>query len=75
MVDMDIDFLKRALEIEERAYKNAKAAYDHHKNDDDNTLSSALKEIMDDEEEHVALIKEMIERKGKRLSAENKKKL
>jgi len=69
MVDMDMDFLKRALEIEERAYKNAKAAYDHHKDDGDSKLSGALKEIMDDEEVHVNLIKEMMERKGKRLSA------
>lgn len=69
MVDMDIDFLKRALEIEERAYKNAKAAYEHHKDDEDKKLSNALKEIMDDEEDHVKLIKEMMERKKKRVSA------
>lgn len=70
MVDMDIDFLKRALEIEERAYKNAKAAYEHHKDDADSKLSSALKEIMDDEKDHVQLIKDMMEKKRKRLSAE-----
>ena len=68
MVDMDMDFLRRALEIEERAYKNAKAAYDHHKEDPDSKITVAMKEIMDDEEEHVNLIKEMMERKGKRHS-------
>ena len=71
MVDMDMDFLKRALEIEERAYRNAKAAYEHHKDDSDSKLSNSLKEIMDDEEQHVILIKEMMEKKGKRLSSED----
>lgn len=65
-VDMDFDFLKRALEIEERAYKNAKAAYDHHKDDEDEEMSATLKEIMDDEERHVRLIQEMMEKKEKR---------
>ncbi|MDH3974882.1 MAG: hypothetical protein OEV42_11435 [Deltaproteobacteria bacterium] len=69
-VDMDIDFLRRALEIEERAYKNAKAAYEHHKEDADSKLANALKEIMDDEEDHVNLIREMMEKKGKRIPAE-----
>lgn len=65
MVDMDIDFLRRALDIEERAYKNAKAAYDFHKGAENTVLSSSLKEIMDDEELHVSLIKEMIDKKNK----------
>ena len=65
MVNMDIDFLKRALEIEERAHKNATAAYDFHKDNEDKVLVEALKEIMDDEKEHVSLIKEMMEKKGK----------
>ena len=67
MVNMDIDFLKRALEIEEKAYANARAAYEFHENNTDSTLSSSLKEIMDDEKEHVSLIKQMIEKKGKHL--------
>ncbi|MBE9536226.1 MAG: ferritin-like domain-containing protein [Proteobacteria bacterium] len=67
MVNMDIDFLKRALEIEEKAYTNARAAYEFHKNNTDSTLSNSLKEIMDDEKEHVSLIKQMIEKKGKNL--------
>ena len=67
MVNMDIDFLKRALDIEEKAYSNAKAAYEFHKDDADITLSKALKEIMDDEKEHVSRITKMIEKKGKQL--------
>lgn len=66
VVDMDIDFLRRAQEIEERAYKNAKAAYDHHKDGENKVMSESLKEIMDDEERHVQLIKDMIEKKTKR---------
>lgn len=65
MVDMDIDFLKKAEDIEEKAYKNAKAAYEFHKDDEDKLLPEALKEIMDDEAEHVRLIKEMIAKKSK----------
>lgn len=65
MVNMDIDFLKRALDIEKKAYTNAKAAYEFHKDDTDSSLSGALKEIMDDEKEHVSLIEKMIEKKGK----------
>ena len=64
-VDMDIDFLKKAEDIEALAYKNAKAAYEFHKDDEDKALSDALKEIMDDEAEHVRLIKEMIAKKSK----------
>ena len=63
MATIDIDYLRRALEIEEGAYSNAKAAYEHHKDDDDKSLSAALKAIMDDEKEHVSLIKQMIEKK------------
>jgi len=66
MVDMDIDFLKRALEIEERAHKNAQAAYDYHKDHEDKSIVDALKEIMDDEERHVSMIREMITKKTKR---------
>lgn len=65
MASIDNDFLKRALDIEERAYSNAKAAYEAHKEDADQALSRALKEIMDDEKEHVSLIKEMIAKKSK----------
>ena len=64
-VDMDIDFLKRALDIEERAYKNAKTAYEFHRDDENRGMVDALKEIMDDEENHVLLIKEMIKKKQK----------
>ena len=65
MVDMDIDFLRKAEDIEEKAYKNAKSAYEFHKDDEDRLFPDALKEIMDDEAEHVRLIKEMIARKSK----------
>lgn len=71
MLDMDIDFLRRALEIEERAFTNAKAAYEQHKNGENEKLAIALKEIMDDEENHVTLIREMMEKKKKRISAKN----
>lgn len=60
---VDIDYLKKALEIEERAFHDAKAAFEHHKDGDNKFLSSSLKEIRDDEEEHVFLIKQMIEKK------------
>jgi len=65
MVDMDIDFLRKAEDIEEKAYKNAKSAYEFHKDDEDSLMPDALKEIMDDEAEHLRLIKEMIARKSK----------
>ena len=65
MVDMDIEFLKKAEDIEEKAYKNAKTAYEFHKDDEDRLLPEALKEIMEDEAEHVRLIKDMIARKSK----------
>ena len=65
MATIDTNYLERALEIEERAYNNAKAAYEFHKEDEDKSLSAALKEIMEDEREHVSLIKQMIEKKSK----------
>lgn len=69
MSTTDIKYLRRALEIEEGAYSNAKAAYEHHRDDDDKSLSAALKVIMDDEKEHVSLIKQMIEKKKSEADA------
>lgn len=63
MDNIDTDYLRRALKIEERAYSDARAAYEHHKDDDNKSLSAALKEIMDDEKAHISLIKQMIEMK------------
>ncbi|MDT8318518.1 MAG: hypothetical protein RQ824_11100 [bacterium] len=63
MNPIDNDYLKRALAIEERAYSDAKAAYEHHKDGENCSLVAALEDIMNDEREHISLIRQMIEMK------------
>ena len=62
---VELDFLKRALNNEERALYSATSAYNHYKDDDDSKMADALKVIMEDEKRHVDLIKEMIAKKEK----------
>lgn len=63
---VELDFLKRALNNEERALNSATIAYNHYKAAGDERMTSAFKEIMEDEAQHVSLIKEMIAKKEKK---------
>ncbi len=60
---VELDFLKRALNNEERALHSATSAYNHYKDSGDSKMADALKVIMEDEVRHVSMIKDMIEKK------------
>ncbi len=58
----DMDYLKQALEIENKVFDSAKACYEYYERSGDVEMALTWKSIIDDEKKHVSMIKELIDK-------------
>jgi len=56
----ELKYLKEALEIEKEALVSAEACYEYYKKIGDNDMAESMKEIWDDEKNHVEVIQKLV---------------